>query len=184
MHPTYAAMTSETAAAASRLCLSCGLCCDGTLFQIVRMQPEDSPDALAALGLRMRHRGGDFWMEQPCAALKRLCCTVYDQRPVRCRKFHCQQLARLANGELSEADALVLIADTRRLADRVRLLLAECGYREDGAALQEQYDRVTSTRVDTALEPELAESRHQLESAMRDLKLRLAREFLPAPATK
>jgi len=177
-------MTSETAAAASRLCLSCGLCCDGTLFQIVRMQPEDSPAKLAALGLRMRHRAEEYWMEQPCAALKRLCCTVYDQRPMRCRKFHCQQLTRLAGGEIDEGDALVLIADTRRLADRVRQLLAESGYREDGAPLQEQFDRVTSTRVDADLEPELAETRQHLETAMRDLKLRLAREFLPPPGSR
>jgi hypothetical protein len=177
-------MTSETAAAASRLCLSCGLCCDGTLFQIVRMQPEDSPAELAALGLRMRHRGEEFWMEQPCAALKRLCCTVYDQRPVRCRKFHCQQLTRLTAGEIDEGDALVLIADTHRLADRVRQRLAECGYREDGAPLQEQFDRVTSTRVDADLEPELAETRQHLETAMRELKLRLAREFLPPPGMR
>lgn len=174
-------MTSETAAAASRLCLACGLCCDGTLFQIVRMQPEDSPAELGALGLRMRHRGEDFWMEQPCAALKRLCCTVYEKRPVRCRKFHCQQLTRLAAGEIDEGDALAVIADTRRLAERVRQLLAECGYREDGAPLQEQFDRVTSTRVDAELEPELAETRQHLETAMRDLKLRLARDFLQPP---
>ena len=177
-------MTSDTAAAASRLCLACGLCCDGTLFQIVRMQPEDSPDQLAALGLRIRHRGTDCWMEQPCAALKRLCCTVYDQRPVRCRKFHCQQLARLAAGEIDEGDALVLIADTRRLADRVRQLLAESGYREDGTPLQEQFDRLTSTRIDPHLEPELAETRHHLETAMRELKLRLARDFLPPPPVR
>ena len=174
-------MTSETSAAASRLCLACGLCCDGTLFQIVRMQPEDSPAELAALGLRMRQRDEDIWMEQPCAALKRLCCTVYEKRPVRCRKFHCQQLTRLAAGKIEEGDALTIIADTRRLADRVRELLAECGYREDGAPLQEQFDRVTSTRVDAEIEPELAESRQHLEAAMRDLKIRLAREFLPHP---
>lgn len=176
-------MTSDTAAAASRLCLSCGLCCDGTLFQIVRMQPEDSPAELAAIGLRIRHRDSDVWMEQPCAALKRLCCTVYEQRPVRCRKFQCQQLTRLAAGEIDEGDALVRIADTRRLADRVRHLLAQSGYREDGAPLQEQFDRLSSTRIDPELEPELAEIRQHLEAAMRELKLSLARNFLPPPGT-
>jgi hypothetical protein len=176
-------MTSETTSAASRICLACGLCCDGTLFQIVRMQPEDHPDHLASLGLRLRHRGGDAWMEQPCPALQRLSCTVYDHRPQRCRRFHCQQLTRLASGHIDEGDALVLIADTRRLADLVRQLLARCGYREDGAPLQEQFDRLTSTPVDPTLEPELAETREQLQTTMRQLKLRLARDFLPPPVS-
>lgn len=174
----------ELAAAASRLCLACGMCCDGTMFQIVRMQPDDQPEVLTVLGLRVRHRGEESWMEQPCAALKRLCCTVYDQRPVRCRKFHCQQLMKLDTFEINEGDALAMIADTRRLAGEVKRLLFACGYREDGAPLQEQFDRVTSTPVDATLEPELAETRSQLEQAMRELRLRLAREFLPPPGTR
>jgi hypothetical protein len=154
------------------------------MFQIVRMQPEDQPEVLTLLGLRMRHRGEESWMEQPCAGLKRLCCTVYDQRPVRCRKFHCQQLMKLDAFEISEGDALAMIADTRRLAGEVKRLLFASGYREDGAPLQEQFDRVTSIPVDATLEPELAETRSQLEQAMRELRLRLARDFLPPPGTR
>ena len=100
---------------------------------------------------------------------------------MRCRKFHCQQLTRLSAGEISEGDALAMIASTRFQVDRVRELLAQCGYREDGAALQEQFERITSTPVKVELEPELAETRQQLEQAMRELRLRLAREFLPPP---
>ncbi|MDH4451559.1 MAG: YkgJ family cysteine cluster protein, partial [Verrucomicrobiota bacterium] len=79
-------------AAASRLCTACGMCCDGTMFQIVKLQPGDSAAELGRLGLKIRSRGGAFHMEQPCAALKELRCTVYDKRPTRCRLFHCQQL--------------------------------------------------------------------------------------------
>jgi len=87
-------------------------------------------------------------------------------------------------GEISEGDALAMIASTRCQVARVRELLAQSGYREDGVPLQEQFDRITSTPVKAELEPELAEIRQQLEQAMRELRLRLAREFLPPPGAK
>lgn len=174
----------EVAAAASRLCTACGLCCDGSLFQIVRMQPGDAPTVLMKLGMRIRCKDGEFLMEQPCAALRGKCCSIYEQRPERCRKFACQQLMRLEQTAITEGDALVMIASTRVLVDRVRWLIAQSGYREDGQPLQEQYDRVTAMRVDLSLEPELVVVREELEAAMRELKLRLAREFLPPPGMR
>ena len=51
----------DTAAIASRLCAACGMCCDGTMFQIVRMQPGDSAAELGRLGLKIRCRDGEFF---------------------------------------------------------------------------------------------------------------------------
>lgn len=174
----------ETTIVASRLCAACGMCCDGTLFQIVRMQPGDSPAALMKLGMRIRRKGGEFQMEQPCAALRERCCTIYDSRPARCRAFECQQLRLVENDSCTEAEARSVIGRTRQLADRVRELIAQSGYREDGAALQEQFDRVTAVRVDPSWEPEQVEVRRELESTMQELKVILRREFMPPPGTR
>ena len=69
---------SRPASAAESLCLACGLCCDGTLFADVKLQPADEPERLRQHGLRLLHEraGKDLLPDdphlrfsQPCAAL-------------------------------------------------------------------------------------------------------------------
>lgn len=151
------------------------------MFQIVKMQPGDHPAQLAKLGMRIRSKDSEYHMEQPCQALKNLCCTIYEQRPARCRLFTCQQLRLLASGETTEAAALERITETRALAMQVRGLIIQCGLREDGQALIERFERLTSTPVDANLEPELAAMREDLENLMRRLRQVLNREFRPPP---
>lgn len=170
--------------AAARLCAACGMCCDGTMFQIVRMQPGEVPAALGKLGLKIRCRDGEYYMEQPCSALRENRCTVYEQRPVRCRLFNCQQLGRVERGESTESEAMAMIVETRGLVERVKGLIEQCGLREDGQALVERYERVASTPINEKLEPELVAVRADLEETMRALKLQLNREFRLPPGAK
>ncbi|HEY1051865.1 MAG TPA: YkgJ family cysteine cluster protein [Prosthecobacter sp.] len=170
-------MNAETTAAASRLCTACGMCCDGTMFQIVRMQPGDSPAELGRLGMRIRSQGGEFHMEQPCAALVELRCRIYDKRPTRCRLFNCEQLFRLEAGTISEAEAAAAITETRGLVQLVRDLIEQSGLREDGQALAERYERLMSTPVNAALEPEMVPLREELERQMQLLRVILNRDF-------
>lgn len=170
-------MNAELAAAASRLCTACGMCCDGTMFQIVRMQPGDKPAELSRLGMKIRCHEGAFHMEQPCAALQELCCTIYDKRPSRCRLFNCQQLQRLEAGVISEDEAAAVIATTRDLVRRVRDLIEQGGLREDGQALAERYERLTSTPVNATLEPEMVPLREELDVQMQQLRDVLRRDF-------
>lgn len=151
------------------------------MFQIVRMQPGEVPAELGKLGLKIRCRDGEYYMEQPCSALREKRCTVYEQRPVRCRLFNCQQLGRVERGETTEPEAMAMIIETRALVEKVRGLIEQSGLREDGQALVERYERVASTPVNQALEPELAAVRVELDEVMRKLKLRLNREFRLLP---
>lgn len=170
-------MNAEFAAAASRLCTACGMCCDGTMFQIVRMQPGDKPAELGRLGMKMRCHEGEFHMEQPCAALRELCCTIYDKRPMRCRLFNCQQLQRLEAGVISEDEAAAVISATRDLVRQVRHLIEQGGLREDGQALAERYERLISTPVNVELEPEMVPLREELDMQMQQLRVILRRDF-------
>ncbi|WP_395749764.1 YkgJ family cysteine cluster protein [Prosthecobacter sp.] len=166
---------------AARLCAACGMCCDGTMFQIVRMQPGEVPAELGRLGLKIRCREGEYFMEQPCSALVEKRCTVYEKRPVRCRLFNCQQLARVERGEIAETEAMTMIVETRAMVERARALIEQCGLREDGQDLVTRYERVMSTPVNETLEPELVKPREELDETMRKLKLRLNREFRVPP---
>jgi Fe-S-cluster containining protein len=73
------------------LCRSCGLCCDGSLFGCVTLEPEELPRARKN-HLHVLQRGNAF--EQPCSALStlgtRCACSIYPDRPRSCRAFTCR----------------------------------------------------------------------------------------------
>lgn len=79
------------------LCRSCGLCCDGSLFGRVDLEPEEVEPARRH---RLRLVRGDHAFEQPCAAFdtsgpaadRR--CFIYDERPRSCHRFTCRLYER------------------------------------------------------------------------------------------
>lgn len=84
----------------SQLCTSCGLCCDGTLFQKVRLRPEEIESA-KKIGLNVIQDKG---FTQPCVKYENACCQIYDSRPKACQTFRCRLLARhIAEGGPIEA---------------------------------------------------------------------------------
>ncbi len=106
----------DSAAVAASLCLDCGLCCNGVLFDQVRLQPGDRVKPLEAMGLKVKKRQ---YFPQPCQALCGTRCTIYGNRPVRCREFVCRQFQLVAAGQLAATQARQRIAGAKDLAARV-----------------------------------------------------------------
>jgi uncharacterized protein len=102
------------------LCLSCGLCCDGTLFSDVRLKPTDNIAALTAKGLQISVEAGSRALKQPCPAHKSCVCTVYADRPSTCRAYQCVLLKRIERNEISRDAALGVIRETISLKNQVR----------------------------------------------------------------
>jgi Fe-S-cluster containining protein len=76
----------------ARLCQSCGLCCDGSLFGFVALEPREVE---AARKKRLQVVKGGKGFEQPCAALEGVVggcrtCRIYPERPLECRSFACR----------------------------------------------------------------------------------------------
>lgn len=100
-----------------KLCQSCGLCCDGSLFGRVTIQPAEVRRA------RKNHlhvlEGGNA-IEQPCSALstsdERCACSIYADRLRSCRAFTC----RLYDRHRREGGRLEVRLEAVR---RVRMLL-------------------------------------------------------------
>lgn len=94
-------MTSAT----ENICLSCGLCCDGSLFWAVPVgQGEDVPVRLDA----------ERRLRQPCPCFNRSC-TIYADRPAACRSFDCRVLQIVRAGRRDAAWARAQIAGMRRV---------------------------------------------------------------------
>lgn len=97
------------------LCLTCGLCCDGTMFPAGPVTPEEAARFEGVL---------DFSADGTklllgCRALDGCRCTIYGgERPGICSQFKCLMLSSLEAGKLTEAEAKEGIAElmSRRAA--------------------------------------------------------------------
>lgn len=121
--------------AASTLCLACGFCCDGTLFAWVKLETPEEVEALRAAGMEVgRREDGTPAVHQCCPALKGRACQVYAVRPSACRRFRCNLLIAVDEGEVDVPEALATIAKTHEAIAEVARALKREGGRDDAAA--------------------------------------------------
>lgn len=99
------------------LCISCGICCDGTLFNRVGIRSEADVEQLRDTPVTIRTADDEQWFPQPCVAFEG-CCSIYEQRPTACRKFACSLLHRHGLGDVSTDEAQRVIRQTIELRDR------------------------------------------------------------------
>ncbi len=93
-------------------CATCGLCCDGTLFEYAHLQP-DEIDAAMASGLEVGEFAGEPGFAQPCRHLCGTRCNIYVDRPKACRKYRCAMLKRMETGEIAAEQAAKHVAAVR-----------------------------------------------------------------------
>lgn len=173
-------MTTPTALPrdpATDLCSACGLCCDGTLFYSVVLQPGDSPKQLIGLGLKLLKKRKQFSFLQPCSAFCGTHCSIYEYRPSRCRAFECEQLRRLNTGEATLHDSLARVDEARACLDEVRGLLRQMGERNEKRNILRRYDAVCARVPEPSEEPQATLLREQLTAALQKLEKILQRHF-------
>jgi len=165
----------------AQLCVTCGLCCDGTLFDLVKLEAGDDRARLKALGLPVKLSRGTLPVArfpQPCAALcKDRTCRLYADRPWQCREFECGVLKQANAGRISVADALRLIRQVRRRADKARRLLRQLGDTDEHRSLGERFHR-TSERLEASnLDAEANATFADLSLEIHHLKLKTLDHF-------
>lgn len=128
------------------LCLTCGLCCDGTLFPHAPLEP-DEIDHAAAVGMTLCGYFGRDGFSLPCPHLAGTVCTIYENRPSVCGSYSCGTLKALERGAIGrvEADRRVTLA---RLAERHARSALAAEYTLENARLR--------LRALTAARPEVA----------------------------
>jgi uncharacterized protein len=174
----YARFMTSNAAVMDRLCLACGLCCNGVLFKDVELQAGDDPMRLRSLSKSLRIRNSK--LTQPCAVLGRDCrCGIYAERPVRCRQFECALLQSATKGDTPLDAALRLIREARQRARTVLGLLRELGDHDEHLALSVRFER-TKKRLDSDLiDGEMASHFAELSLAVHNLNVLLSQRFYP-----
>ena len=96
-----------------RLCLECGLCCDGTLFTHVALTEAEAT-----------RLGFDGVLRQPCENLGAGCrCAVYENRPKGCARFVCFLGMAFQDGEVQFEEALETVREAQRLREHLDALV-------------------------------------------------------------
>jgi Fe-S-cluster containining protein len=178
---TDAVVEGGAAGSGEQLCRACGLCCDGTLFDLVKLEQGDDAGKLKTLGLPVSMSRGKMPVArfpQPCSALcKDRTCQLYAERPWQCRTFECRLFKDAKAGRTTFAAAVPLVKHARRRADNVRRLLRELGDTDEHRALGERFHR-TSERMESGNADEAAKSKFaDLSLAVHRLKLLLHDRF-------
>ncbi|MBL9201503.1 MAG: hypothetical protein JNL39_13425 [Opitutaceae bacterium] len=163
------------------LCVACGLCCDGTLFDFVKLESGDDGAKLKGLGLPVKvSRGASpvARFPQPCAALcADRTCRLYAERPRQCRMFECGVLKDARAGRITFAAALRLVKQARRRADEARRLLGELGDTETHRALGERFHRMAERLESGAPDAAANATFADLSLVMHRLKLQTLEKF-------
>ncbi len=164
-------------AAAERLCGSCGMCCDGVLFHSVELQSGDQPRQLASRGVKIRKKKGVQFFLQPCSAHRedacQCSCTIYEERPIRCRRFDCRQLRGVVAGEITEESACEKIMQARNQVAQVNALIAQLGETNPNRSLAHRVANALTLPKDVERNP----LHDQLDFTMKKLEAFLQQEF-------
>jgi uncharacterized protein len=172
----------STNSPAARLCAACGLCCNGVLFHTVRLQPNDVPRDLAALGLKLKRKNHHDYLLQPCPAYRDAQCAIYAQRPERCRLFECQQLQQVGSGKITETMALEKIREVQQRAARLDELARRADGRPRKGPLSKRCETALAEPFDATTHPELVRQREELANGLAELDAILDEDFrVPAP---
>jgi Fe-S-cluster containining protein len=164
-----------------QLCLACGLCCDGTLFDNVHLGPGDDAKKLKALGLPVsvsRSVTPIAHFRQPCAALcTDRTCRVYADRPLQCRVFECGVFKDAQAGRITFAAALRLVKKARQRADNVRRLLRKLGDTDEHRSMSERFRRMQRRLESGIADKAAADTFAELGLAVHSLNLLAHEKF-------
>ncbi|TLP68969.1 YkgJ family cysteine cluster protein [Parasedimentitalea maritima] len=101
------------------LCVSCSLCCNGTLFSRLAISQQEA-DRLEG-DIEVFTRNEKLRMRLPCPQLGNDgACGCYLQRPKTCRTYRCQLLKRNERGAIPNADALAIVKDLHAMQDKAK----------------------------------------------------------------
>ena len=159
----------------SGLCAACGLCCNGVLFYTVHLKPGDSAKALSALGLKLKKKQGQQYLQQPCSAHRECSCSIYDDRPTRCRLFECRLREQFAAGDITESEAMDQIVEAKGQVARLNQLLEQLG---NIRTKQPLFRRCDNALVEPPGSPESMAKHLEVEHARKQLDLLLDQVFL------
>ena len=147
------------------------------MFHSVELQSLDRAKELISLGMKLKKKRKQVFILQPCPAHKGSCCSIYDQRPQRCRIFECRQVLLIRSGEITVPNALEKIADVKVRIAGVEKLLDQAGATNRRRSLKRRHQKVLDDVPELPGNPEAELFPERLAAAMLELEEVLERDF-------
>jgi hypothetical protein len=97
------------------ICIECGLCCDGSMFDRAVINKHDDLEFLKQMGVESFTVDDKLFFQLPCKGQEGIRCRLYhDERRFKvCKIFKCKLLRQYHSGEISCYDALNIIRELR-----------------------------------------------------------------------
>ncbi|MBK6976639.1 MAG: YkgJ family cysteine cluster protein [Cytophagaceae bacterium] len=90
----------------SKLCVTCGMCCDGSLFRHGHLFDQEDIDLAKGLGLEVVENEG---FKMPCKFFDGKCSIWTSEKPKICEKYFCKPLKRYLNGDIDFDEASIKV---------------------------------------------------------------------------
>lgn len=105
--------TGESPVDEQVICVSCGFCCDGTLFKNAVLEAGEKGNLPEKIESGYFINDGKEFFRLPCLYFDRKC-TIYDQKKaVICSAFRCKLLRDFAKNKFSKSEALEIIKNAK-----------------------------------------------------------------------
>ena len=101
------------------ICVTCGFCCDGTLFKRAVLQPGERGNLPAKIEEHYGNEGDGEFFALPCAYFCGTCTIYTRKRAVICGAFRCTLLKNFAKGTITQDSAIQTVANVKRLKSEI-----------------------------------------------------------------
>jgi hypothetical protein len=101
------------------ICLTCGMCCDGTLFDHAKVEPGEKdllPDEIRKNYFR---DGENEKFKLPCSYFSNRCTIYSHHRASTCWKFRCELLKKFSERKITITDAFKIIQSAHALRSEI-----------------------------------------------------------------
>jgi len=92
--------------------------------------------------MKLKKKKRKTYIQQPCPAHKESHCTIYSQRPERCRLFECRQIKKLGCGEIDEREAKEKIDEALSRVKEINAFLLRSGKTDLKRPLSKRCEKV------------------------------------------
>lgn len=95
----------------SAICVSCGMCCDGSLFQQAKLKDKQDKVLAESLHLNCGQNNNNSFFLLPCHHFNQQCTIYHRERPIICDSYFCEPLKQIKQNKMSLQQAQKMISD-------------------------------------------------------------------------
>ena len=102
-----------------RICISCGFCCDGTLFNNASLKANEKGNLPPEIEKLYLQKNGKEFFSLPCPYFRSKCSIYYKKKPYVCSAYRCKLLKEVADNKISYYDAINIVKNAKEMRNAI-----------------------------------------------------------------